>query len=579
MRGPLAALAAAALAALAGAGGDGRAPSRAALLVRGRITLNLTLDASASAARPLGTRVEPIEILAGSTPPAGPIEIYRSLGGPLLPDSVLLAGRTGEEYVYGCVREADRWIAWAVVTADDVPRIREALGGDAGPEAFDEERLRGLFDPEAARPLPAEERPGEIAEGLDVPAALESLTQSAGVRFVYADASLHAGTRLPALGGGDLSLVMDAISSPLGLGWRRGGAGRIVLAPAPPDAGAPPAHRIARIGAGIEEFGLQGLETELLPAAPGDPWEAISWSPDGERLAAARVLGGVTVVERRFPGAGVPVALPQGFQPTLGALDWSPDGRRLLVSASDRPGRAALFWADPDGRRPPARVGDVEGIGVTALVSPRGDRIVVRAGYGPGFGPGQGGPPAAGHRIEVLDLGTGERRTVYPRPGGPPLAISGAFSVSPDGRRIAFSEGSLVPDSIRVIDADGTGLVRIPGGGEGACDPVFSPDGGRLAFRVWFAPPPDGRGVTPSGIRVVPVDGAGAGELIAPTTEHPWVSVPAWSPDGRRLWASRVSAGRPVEVASYDLETREWESRADVRSVRCAFWFPPGRYP
>ncbi|HET7693574.1 MAG TPA: Ig-like domain-containing protein [Gemmatimonadota bacterium] len=96
---------------------------------------------------------------------------------------------------------------------------------------------------------------------------------------------------------------------------------------------------------------------------------------------------------------------------------------------------------------------------------------------------------------------------------------------SPDGSRIAFAR---VDDSsscgIYVMNADGSGLARLTSTC-GDITPAWSPDGGRIAFGKWTL------GSLSTGIYVMNADGSGVIKL----TEGLHDEYPAWSPDGQKI--------------------------------------------
>jgi Tol biopolymer transport system component len=125
----------------------------------------------------------------------------------------------------------------------------------------------------------------------------------------------------------------------------------------------------------------------------------------------------------------------------------------------------------------------------------------------------------------------------------------GTPSWSPDGRRLAFGQGSGLRDNrvkdpeIHVMNADGTGVRRVTSLSAGrpyAIDlfwPIWSPDGKQLVFEVQHfatADPPNRRALF-----VVNVDGSGLRQLT------PWSlnagGRPDWSPDGRLILFRTVS--------------------------------------
>ncbi|MCY4473859.1 MAG: hypothetical protein OXC83_00275, partial [Chloroflexi bacterium] len=95
---------------------------------------------------------------------------------------------------------------------------------------------------------------------------------------------------------------------------------------------------------------------------------------------------------------------------------------------------------------------------------------------------------------------------------------------SPDGRRIAFVSDRDGDDDIYVMNADGSGVVRLTDNDADDFSPAWSPDGGRIAF----VSDRDGN----EDIYVMNADGSGVVRL---TDNDGWDFDPAWSPDGRRI--------------------------------------------
>lgn len=134
-------------------------------------------------------------------------------------------------------------------------------------------------------------------------------------------------------------------------------------------------------------------------------------------------------------------------------------------------------------------------------------------------------------------------RIVRKRPGGPsnPVTAPRDLAVSPDGRRIAFTdrvtcETTDVLPYLKVVDASGrrtSDLARLPGASVdlGYADPTWSPDGGRVALD---------RFTWPGGARVYVANRDGSGPSRV-TPRRKVAGSPAWSPDG--AWIAFVGRG------------------------------------
>ena len=131
---------------------------------------------------------------------------------------------------------------------------------------------------------------------------------------------------------------------------------------------------------------------------------------------------------------------------------------------------------------------------------------------------------------------------------------------SPDGSRIAFTRGSrtsgvepreALDDTGRdvfVMNADGTGEVRITTTDEAEASPAFSPDGSRLVFVRYSAP-------TRFDLYVIDVDGSNERQVLHRT--RPFITGPVWSSDGQSLFynVDDSTDGGEIDVARLDLRT------------------------
>lgn len=150
---------------------------------------------------------------------------------------------------------------------------------------------------------------------------------------------------------------------------------------------------------------------------------------------------------------------------------WSPDGTRIVFS-SRRDGRSSIYAMADDGS------------GVTRLTSGLGND------YEPAWSP-DGEGIVFRRAIGDTEEADNDLWLVNPDGSEPRQLTSGHWcDLSPawshDGKRIIFArryDGSATHSSLKVINADGSGLrdVVVPGG-DSCEEPAFSPDGGMLAY-------------------------------------------------------------------------------------------------
>ncbi|UCE24220.1 MAG: PD40 domain-containing protein [Candidatus Zixiibacteriota bacterium] len=97
-------------------------------------------------------------------------------------------------------------------------------------------------------------------------------------------------------------------------------------------------------------------------------------------------------------------------------------------------------------------------------------------------------------------------------------------SLSPDGKRIAFSSDRDGNAGICLMEIDGTNVTRLTNNDLRAREPTWSPDGKQIVFESWQE--------AESQIRVINADGGGERIISAfPGDKHS----PCWSPDGRLI--------------------------------------------
>jgi Tol biopolymer transport system component/DNA-binding winged helix-turn-helix (wHTH) protein len=171
----------------------------------------------------------------------------------------------------------------------------------------------------------------------------------------------------------------------------------------------------------------------------------------------------------------------------------------------------------------------------TGEANARRPRDPVIAGLG--WLPGRDEVLFSGQGLWAVPLGGRREPRLVPTPGHGP----GVFSISRDGKRLAFSRGSVDldiwrmpgPASIkepRAVPADGQSLIATT---RMETNPQYSPDGKRIAFtsqrtgslQIWVAD----------------ADGANAVQV---TSSEAFNGSPRWSPDGRYLAYDEVAGGK-----------------------------------
>jgi dipeptidyl aminopeptidase/acylaminoacyl peptidase len=239
-----------------------------------------------------------------------------------------------------------------------------------------------------------------------------------------------------------------------------------------------------------------------------------AWSPDGGTIAftACQLDGGVATAAlgvMRADGAFL-ASLTDGRTHGDEAA-WSPDGTRIAFARSWSTGRAAIFVMNGGGYM------SADGADLRRVTRPAaGTRAAAQADRSPAWAPDG----------KILFLRSGDVFAVDPDGSGlTPLTDVGSiaeFALSPDGRRIAISDGKR--DRVVVMAAHGGGHpVTLL---EPVSDYAASDGQSRDATLAWA---PDGKALalaTSAGLYIVNADGSGLSAV-------PGVGAaldPAWRP-------------------------------------------------
>jgi Tol biopolymer transport system component len=267
-----------------------------------------------------------------------------------------------------------------------------------------------------------------------------------------------------------------------------------------------------------------------------------TWSPDGTKIAfiSPSDMGGTCYLVVVGADGANETTLARVSSSTED-VSWSPDGTRLAYVAAEPGPHTADCPLPPGDGGEAARTGD--GTGVWVVNADGSGRTEVADLPGDASGPTWSPDGATiafthlvfGHDSEyqtagvylVNPDGSGLRALVEaPPPSNDPNEPERDDRPkppaiwSPDGSRLAFSG-----DGIHIMNADGSGLTNL---GAGGSDLAWAPDGQKIAF-VAFAGGNPSRDLE---IYVVNADGSGRVRLAGTPADD---TSPAWSPDGTKV--------------------------------------------
>lgn len=206
----------------------------------------------------------------------------------------------------------------------------------------------------------------------------------------------------------------------------------------------------------------------LVKTVNPDVWPA--WSPDGSLIAFNCKLNGNTDICTIKADGKELKNLTANPSKDINAA-WSPDGRGLLFSSDREGGGESLSMfvmnADGSGQR---RLLQRPGYELTPTYSPDGKRILFSGDRGDGL--------SLALDIFSIDVNGANAETLIASRNG----HDDSPAVSPDGKLVAFVSRSDGNAEIYLMNADGSGLVRITRNAAQDNSPQFSSDGRTLRF-------------------------------------------------------------------------------------------------
>jgi serine/threonine protein kinase/Tol biopolymer transport system component len=315
--------------------------------------------------------------------------------------------------------------------------------------------------------------------------------------------------------------------------------------------------------------GSDGSGERVIAKREGLEWfgdDGAAWSPDGKTIA------NVAAVSSSPAGGSIEYSLlgidaetgkvrelsPKRWKGDAGRVVWLPNGNTLALIASESDTDRNQVWrvALPAGTA--SRITndvlsrDSRTLGVTAdgltLVTVTKQFVTRLEAL-----------PADGNTSQVVRLTSseGNREGFY------------GFAWTPDRRVVFYSEEGGQPD-LWIMNADGTGRLRLISDSFWDGDPVISPDGHYIVFSSNRP-----RGGSVPFLWRMDLDGGNltqitSGEDTAPdvSRDGSWVIYSSWNPGpkgvtGQGLWKVSIDGGSPVQLTDYNTQLPEYSPDGD----------------